>query len=95
MFMFRSDNSTLSEFDPLGDTTEDHEDEDEKNTSLIDWSNRPTIRPSPSGTLRDCPSDVFFLLSQEVISSQVFRFRRTFCVSLFRWEWEDIEEDCF
>ena len=91
-----SDNSTLSEFDPLGDTAGDQEDEEEKDTSLIDWSNRSTFRPSPSRTLpHGSPADVVFLSSQDIINSHVFRFRRTFCVSLFRWEWDGIGLDWF
>ena len=90
-----SDNSTLSEFDPLGDTAGVEEEEEEKDRSLIDWSNRSTFRPSPSRTLPGRPADVVFLLSQDIVNSEVFRFRRTFCVSLFRLEWADIELDWF
>ena len=80
-----SDSSALSEFDPLGKTTEtprDDLEEDENNPSLIDLSNTTSLGP-PSPPTEDI-SSVVFLSCQDVIQSQAFRFRRTYCVSLFR-----------
>ena len=73
----------MSEFDPLGKTTEtprDDLEEDENNPSLIDLSNTSLGPPSPTEDI----SSVVFLSCQDVIQSQAFRFRRTYCVSLFR-----------